>query len=74
MFGCIKYYKVPKNYNDERLLSEKFPYKLNFILTREDLIKIDASAYYVQIFEGRPYHNQDKKNPKVLFFQNHGYY
>ena len=38
------------------------------------MTKIDTSAYYIQIFEGRFYNEQEKKNPMILMFHNDGYF
>ncbi|MFV0531378.1 MAG: hypothetical protein ACK5MD_08055 [Flavobacteriales bacterium] len=74
LIGCIGYYKIPKNENGERILNDKVQYKFKSIPSKEDLIKIDTSAYYVQIFEGRYYNEQEKKNPMILIFHNDGYF
>ena len=49
-------------------------YKFKSVPSKEDLIKIDTSAYYVEIFEGRYYNKQEKKNPRVLIFHKDGYF
>ncbi|MES2430962.1 MAG: hypothetical protein V4556_08495 [Bacteroidota bacterium] len=72
--GCIGYYKIAKDVNGEPILNGKVNYKFTKIPTEQDLIKIDTAAYYVQVFEGRYYNDDEKKNPRILIFHNDGFF
>lgn len=72
--GCIGYKKVAYDENNEPILTEKMKYKITQIPNEKDLTKIDTSAYYVQVFEGRYYNDNEKKHPTVLIFHNDGYF
>ena len=72
--GCIGYYRIPKDINGEPILNEKVNYKFTKIPNESDLTKIDTSAYYVQVFEGRYYNEDEKKNPMVMIFHSDGYF
>ena len=74
LYGCIGYHRIPKDNNGEPVLNEKVNYKFTKIPNEEDLTKIDTSAYYVQVFEGRYYNIDEKMNPIVLIFHNDGYF
>ena len=74
LIGCIGYHKIPKDDNGEPVLNEKTNYKFTKIPNEEDLTKIDTSAYYVQIFEGRYYNEDERKNPSILIFHNDGFF
>lgn len=74
MIGCIAYHKIPKDDNGEPILNEKTNYKFTKIPNGEDLTKIDTSAYYVQIFEGRYYNEDEKKNPSIFIFHSDGFF
>ena len=71
---CVGYYKIPNNEDGEPILNEKTNYSFTHIPNNEDLTKIDTSAYYVQIFEGRFYNDSEKQNPSVIIFHNDGYF
>ncbi|TYP96251.1 hypothetical protein C7447_1081 [Tenacibaculum adriaticum] len=71
---CIGYHRIPKDNNGEPILNEKVNYKFAKIPNEKDLTKIDTSAYYVQIFEGRYYNDNEKKNPQILIFHNDGFF
>ena len=73
--GCgQKLYKIEKDKHGEPLLNNKAQYSLTEKPSNEDLKKIDTSAYYVQIFEGRYYNDDEKRNPEILIFHNDGYF
>jgi|SRR5690554_712730 len=72
--SCIGYKKVAFDDNNEPILTEKMKYKITQIPNEKDLTKIDTSAYYVQVFEGRYYNDNEKENPMVLIFHNDGYF
>ncbi len=55
-------------------MSEKMQYNFNSKPTEEDLKKIDTTSFYVQIFEGRYYNEEEKANPRALKFHNDGYF
>ncbi|WP_281631718.1 hypothetical protein [Flavobacterium luteolum] len=68
------YIRIPKNEYGEPVLKEKVKYTFLDMPTETDLKKIDTSAYYVQIFEGRYYNNGEKENPQILKFHNDGFF
>ena len=70
--GCLGYYKIPKNSNGERLVNERVNYTFTRIPSKEDRTKIDTSAHYIQIFEGREYNESQKKHPATLIFHDDG--
>ena len=72
--GCIGYHRIPKDHTGEPVLNERVNYKFTKIPNDEDLTKIDTSAYYVQIFEGRYYNEDEKKRPSILIFHNDGFF
>lgn len=74
LISCIGYHRIPKNKDGERILNDKVNYKFTKMPNDEDLIKIDTSASYVQIFEGRYYNEDEKKNPTTLIFHNDGFF
>lgn len=74
LIGCIGYHKIPKDDNGKPILNDKTNYKFTKIPNEEDLAKIDTSAYYVQVFEGRYYNEDEKKNPSILIFHNDGFF
>ncbi len=75
LLGCgQKLYKIEKDKHGEPLLNNKAQYSLTEKPSNEDLKKIDTSAYYVQIFEGRYYNDDEKRNPEILIFHNDGYF
>ena len=73
LLGC-KSYIVEYDKNGEPKLGKN----MNYIFTEkpsvENLKKIDTTAYYIQIFEGRYYNENEIKNPMVLEFHNDGFY
>ncbi|WCO00316.1 hypothetical protein [Psychroserpens ponticola] len=74
LIGCIGYHKILKDTNGEPILNEKVNYKFTKIPSKTDLTKIDTSAHYIQIFEGRYYNENEKQNPDILVFHNDGFY
>ena len=74
LISCIGYHRIVKDENGEPILNEKVNYKFSKIPNTDDLTKIDTSAYYVQIFEGRYYNEDERKNPEILIFHNDGFY
>jgi len=72
--SCIGYYRIPQNENGERLLNENVQYTFTSEPSETDLTKIDTSAYYVQVFEGRYYNEHEIENPMVFIFHNDGYF
>lgn len=69
-----KLYKIEKDQFGEPLLNNKAQYSFTEKLTEEDLKKIDTSAYYIQVFEGRYYNEEEKKNPRIIIFHNDGFF
>lgn len=69
-----KLYKIEKDQFGEPLLNNKAQYSFTEKPTEEDLKKIDTSAYYVQVFEGRDYNEEEKKNPRIIIFHNDGFF
>lgn len=57
-----KRYKIEKDQYGEPLLNDKIQYSFKSIPSEEDLRKIDTTAYYIQVFEGRYYNEDEKKN------------
>jgi len=77
IIGCNlsnPWYKIPKNEYGEPILYGKVKYSFTELPTHKDLEKIDTTAYYVQIFEGRYYNDGERRNPKILIFHNDGYF
>jgi len=60
--------------NDEPILGKNIQYNIIEKPNFEDLKKIDTTAYYVQIFEGRYYNEGEISNPIALKFHNDGYF
>ncbi|MCT8341256.1 hypothetical protein MG296_14410 [Flavobacteriaceae bacterium TK19130] len=56
------------------MITGRVDYKLNWTPTLEALKKIDTSAYYVQVFEGRYYNETEKEYRIVLKFHGDGFY
>ncbi len=73
-FGCSQLYKIEKDKYGEPILNEKAKYTFNEILSDENSKKIDTTAYYVQIFEGRFYNEDEKRNPGIIIFHNDGFF
>lgn len=73
-FNSCFSYKIPKNKAGLRILPESIDYRLNEIPNAETLKKIDTSAYYVQVFEGRYYNESEMKRRSVLKFHSDGYF
>ena len=75
LFGCgQKLYKIEKDQYGEPILNDNAKYTFNQLPTLEDLKKIDTTAFYTQIFEGRYYNENEIKNPRILIFHNDGYF
>ncbi|WP_033962357.1 hypothetical protein [Psychroserpens jangbogonensis] len=74
IFNRVIYNRVPRDNNGEHILNKKVKYRFVKIPNKEDLIKIDTAAYYVQIFEGRYYNNDEKNNPQIWIFHSDGYF
>ncbi len=69
-----KLYKIEKDQYGEPLLSDKVNYSFTKKPTREDLNKIDVNAYYIQVFEGGYYNENERRNPKIIIFHNDGFF
>lgn len=65
---------MEKDKHGEPLLNDEANYSFIKIPTEEDLKKIDTTAYYVQIFEGRYYNENEIKNPRIIIFHNDGFF
>lgn len=75
LYSCgQKLYKIEKDQFGEPLLNNKVQYSFTEKPSSEDLKKIDTTAYYVQIFEGRYYNENEKKNPTIIIFHDDGYF
>lgn len=73
--GCIqKQYKIERDKYGEPILNSKTKYSFDKLPTEDDLIKIDTTAYYVQLFEGRYYNENEIKNPRIIIFHNDGFF
>lgn len=55
-------------------MNSKTKYSFDKLPTEDDLIKIDTTAYYVQLFEGRYYNENEIKNPRIIIFHNDGFF
>lgn len=69
-----KLYKIEKDKYDESLLNDKAQYSFKEKPSEEDLKRIDTTAYYVQVFEGRYYNEEEMKNPRIIIFHNDGFF
>jgi len=69
-----KLHKIEKDQFGEPLLNNNAQYSFTEKPTEEDLKKIDTSAYYIQVFEGRYYNEEEKKNPRIIIFHNDGFF
>lgn len=69
-----KLYKIEKDQFGEPLLNNKAQYSFTEKPSGEDLKKIDTTAYYVQVFEGRYYNEEEMKNPRIIIFHNDGFF
>ncbi|MRM86184.1 hypothetical protein LEQ04_03265 [Riemerella anatipestifer] len=73
-FACgQKIYKLNRDEYGQYILNDKTRYTFTEIPTIEGLKKIDTTAFYVQIFEGRYYNEDEKRNPLILIFHNDGF-
>ena len=68
------YYRIPENSEGDHILTEKVNYKFTEKPSKEDLTKIDTTTYYIQVFEGRYYNEDERKNPQILIFHNDGFF
>ena len=73
ILGCDAY-KVKRDLNDEPILGEKMFYKFSEKPNANDLKIIDTTSFYVQIFEGRYYNDEEKANPFFYKFHSDGYF
>ena len=73
LMGC-NVYVVDYDKNNEPILSKNMQYNIIERPSIENLKKIDTNAYYVQIFEGRYYNDNEISNPRVLEFHNDSYF
>ena len=67
-------YKIQKDSFGEPILNEKVKYTFNEIPNSENLQKIDTTAYYVQVFEGREYNENEMANPRIIIFHNDSFF
>lgn len=77
LIGCanyLGYYKIFKNKNGEPILNADVNYTFTEKPNEEGLTKIDTTAYYIQVFEGRYYNQREKQNPQVLIFHSDGFF
>ncbi|WP_288438541.1 hypothetical protein [uncultured Chryseobacterium sp.] len=75
LYSCgQKLYKIEKDQFGEPLLNHKAQYSFIEKPSKEDLKKIDTTAYYVQVFERRYYNEDEMKNPRIIIFHNDGYF
>ena len=72
--GCSQLYKIENDRFGEPILNEKAKYTFNEKLSEENSIKIDTTAYYIQIFEGRFYNEDEKNNPGIIIFHSDGFF
>lgn len=72
--NCIGYYKIPRDSNGERVINDKANYSFNSSPSAEDFRKIDTSAFYVQVFEGRYYNEQEMELPRFMIFHKDGFF
>lgn len=63
-----KLYKIEKDQFGEPLLNNKAQYSFTEKPSEEDLKKIDTTAYYLQVFEGRYYNEEEMKNTGIIIF------
>lgn len=68
-----KIYKLKRDQYGQPILNDKTKYTFTKLPTVEDLKKIDTTACYIQTFEGRYYNEGEKRNPRILIFQNDGF-
>ena len=73
-FGCLQLYKIENNRYGEPILNDKAKYTFNEFLSEENSKKIDTTAYYIQVFEGRYYNENEKNNPGIIIFHNDGFF
>lgn len=76
LFTLIKcgYLRIPKDEFGEPNINENVKYNFVEMPTKDDFNKIDTTAYYIQVFEGRYYNETEKQNPKILIFHNDGFF
>lgn len=74
LIGCTKRFYIQRDKYQQPILNNKSQYTFTKIPNGEDLKKIDTSAYYVQVFEGRYYNEGEISNPSILIFHNDGYF
>ena len=70
----IGFHRIPINQDGERIIGNTVKWRFEKIPTAEDLQKVDTAAYYVQVFEGRYYNEDEKKDPQILLFHNDGFF
>jgi len=66
--------KILKDEYGEPNLNENVKYNFVERPNEKDFQKIDTTAYYVQVFEGRYYNEREKQNPRVMLFHNDGFF
>jgi hypothetical protein len=75
LFGCgQKLYRIERDQYGEPLLVGKAYYSFTKKPTKEDLKKIDCTAYYIQVFEGGYYNENEKRNPRIIIFHDDGFF
>ena len=65
---------MPKDEYGEPNLNEKVKYNFVEMPSKDDFNKIDTTAYYIQVFEGRYYNETEKENPQIIIFHNDGFF
>jgi hypothetical protein len=73
LVSCNRYRILPNDIG-EPVLRGKAQYTFATKPSIEDLQKVGIEAYYVQVFEGRYYNDDEKKNPGILIFHNDGFF
>lgn len=68
------YHRISKDKFGEPNVNKNAQYNFVEIPTENDFQKIDTTAYYIQVFEGRYYNESEKKNPQIIIFHNDGFF
>lgn len=67
-------YKIEKDQYGEPMLNDKAQYSFTKIPSKDDLKKIDTTAYYVQIFPSDYNREEITSNPGILIFHKDGFF
>ena len=68
------YHRLQENGNGLFIVNQRAKYTFDKKPDSTDLKKIDTTAIYIQVYEGRFYNDDEKKYKSIYKFHNDGYY